>query len=262
MGEFPWTGVDYLGGLDYVMRARARPAYASRGLKLRACSPGFLDIAGFRKDLFWLYQSRYLPEKPMAHLLPHWNWPGREGEVTPVCVFTTGDEGELFLNGKSLGRQRKMPGVWDRAYRLCWDDVRYAPGRLEVVVYRQGREWARDAVETAGRGARLAVSAPVSALAADGEDVAFVEIEIRDAAGRFVPRANDRVTFEVEGPGKVLAVDNGCEVETLDYTLAGIPAFNGRALGIVRANAGAKGVLRVTARADGLEPVSLSVPLR
>ena len=114
---------------------------------IHTCNTGFLDQAGFRKDSFWLFQSRWRPELPMAHILPHWNWKEREGLVTPVYVFTSGDEGELFLNGRSLGRQRKQPGVWDRAYRLRWDDVVYEPGELKVVAYGPGGKavWYRKA---------------------------------------------------------------------------------------------------------------------
>ena len=149
MGEFIWTGIDYLGGPFWCDSWRKKPNFTNPEAQKRAlaevkergmtraaihtCNTGFLDQAGFKKDSFWLFQSRWRPDFPMAHILPHWNWKGREGETTPVYVFTSGDEGELFLNGKSLGRQKKQPGVWDRAYRLRWDDVRYEPGVLEAI---------------------------------------------------------------------------------------------------------------------------------
>ena len=99
---------------------------------------GIVDLAGFRKDRFYLYQARWRPTLPMAHLLPHWNWPERVGQVTPVHLYTSGDEAELFLNGKSLGRKKRAPGE----YRLRWDDVVYQPGTLHAVAYKDGRRWA------------------------------------------------------------------------------------------------------------------------
>ena len=229
---------------------------------IHTCNTGFLDQAGFRKDSFWLYQSKWRPDFPMAHILPHWTWPGREGEVTPVYVFTSGDEAELFLNGKSLGRQRKQPGVWDRAYRLRWDDVTYAPGTLEVVAYKGGREWAHACVKTAGAAAKLAAAAERDSIAADGEDLCFVNVSVHDADGQLVPRAKMRIDFAVEGPGEIVATDNGDETDFDDFRKPTRRAFNGWAQAIVRARAGQPGTIRVTAKADGLVPAVVTVKVR
>ncbi len=137
-GEFVWTGFDYLG--------EPTPYYSSR-----SSYSGIVDLAGFPKDRYWLYQSRWRADLPMAHLLPHWSWPGREGQVTPVHVFTSGDEAELFVNGVSQGRKRKQPGE----YRLRWDAVRYQPGELRVQAYKDGEPWASDSVRTAGSATAL-----------------------------------------------------------------------------------------------------------
>jgi beta-galactosidase len=126
-GSFAWTGFDYLG--------EPTPYYSSRSSYY-----GIVDLAGFKKDRFYLYQSHWRPDLPMAHILPHWTWPERVGQVTPVHVFTSGDEAELFLNGKSLGRRKK--GQYE--YRLRWDDVVYEPGELKVVAYKGGMPWATD----------------------------------------------------------------------------------------------------------------------
>ena len=186
---------------------------------------------------------------------------GREGEVTPVYVFTSGDEAELFLNGKSLGRQRKQPGVWDRAYRLRWDDVTYAPGTLEVIAYKDGKEWACDRVETTGAAAKLAATAECETLAADGEDVCFVNVSVHDAQGRLVPRAKMRIEFEVEGPGEIVATDNGDETDFDDFRKPTRRAFNGWAQAIVRALPGQSGMIRVTAKADGLAPATTELKI-
>ena len=278
MGEFIWTGIDYLGGPYWCDTWRKKPAFTDpaaqakalaevkeRGLTraaIHTCNTGFLDQAGFRKDSFWLYQSKWRPDFPMAHILPHWTWPGREGEVTPVYVFTSGDEAELFLNGKSLGRQRKQPGVWDRAYRLRWDDVTYAPGTLEVVAYKGGREWARACVKTAGAAAKLAAAAERDSIAADGEDLCFVNVSVHDADGQLVPRAKMRIDFAVEGPGEIVATDNGDETDFDDFRKPTRRAFNGWAQAIVRARAGQPGTIRVTAKADGLVPAVVTVKVR
>ena len=277
MGEFVWTGIDYLGGPYWCDSWRKKPRFSDSFVQERAlsevkergmtrsaihtCNTGFLDQAGFRKDLFWLYQSRWRPDLPMAHILPHWNWKGREGEITPVYVFTSGDEGELFLNGKSLGRQRKQFGVWDRAYRLRWDDVRYEPGILEVVVYKDGKEWARDMVKTTGAAARLALEAESRTVAANGEDVCYVNVSVRDAEGLVVPNAKLPVSFTLEGPGEIVATDNGDETDFSDFHSTSRSTFNGWAQAIVRANNGAAGVLRLTASSDGLDPCTAEIEI-
>jgi beta-galactosidase len=279
MGEFIWTGIDYLGGPYWCDSWRKKPNFSdpaaqrkaiaevkARGMSsaaIHTCNTGFLDQAGFRKDSFWLYQSRWRPDFPMAHILPHWNWKGREGKTTPVYVFTSGDEGELFLNGKSQGRQRKQPGVWDRAYRLRWDDVKYEPGRLEVVVYKNGREWARDSVKTTGPAARLVLESEGTAhLRADGVDLCFLNVSVCDADGFVVPNAKLPVRFSVEGPGEIVATDNGDETDFDDFRASARRTFNGRAQAIVRAKKGATGELRVKAEGRGLAASSVVVKIR
>ena len=273
MGEFIWTGIDYLGGpfwcnpwrkkpnfTDPKVQAKALAEVKERGMTraaIHTCNTGFLDQAGFKKDSFWLFQSRWRPDLPMAHILPHWNWKGREGEVTPVYVFTSGDEAELFLNGRSLGRQRKQPGVWDRAYRLRWDDVRYEPGELVAVAYRGGKEWARDIVKTTGAPARLVAAAESATVKADGEDLCYVNVSVRDAAGLVVPDAKLPVKFEVEGAGAFVAADNGDETDFSDFRKPNRRTFNGWAQAIVKPTSG--GELTVKVSAEGLAPASVTV---
>src|SRR5690606_22950344 len=133
---------------------------------------------------------------PMAHILPHWTWPERVGEVTPVHVYTSGDEAELFLNGESLGRKKRGPFE----YRLRWNEVAYQPGELKVVAYKDGRPWAEDVVRTAGDIAGLKLEVDRSLLRADGLDLGFVSATVVDARGNLVPRSKPVVTFTVEGP--------------------------------------------------------------
>lgn len=245
-GEFVWTGWDYLG--------EPTPYYAARS---SYC--GVIDLAGFRKDRFWLYQARWRPDFPMAHLLPHWTWPERAGQVTPVHVFTSGDEAELFLNGRSLGRKKK--GAFE--YRLRWDDVVYEPGRLGVVAYKNGREWARDEVRTAGAPAALDLQPDRAAIRADGTDLAFVTVRITDRDGLTAPRADHRLEFKIEGPGEIVATDNGDPTSFEPFPSPARQAFSGLCLVIVRAKPGPPGEIRLTATGEGLrsgEAVITAVP--
>jgi beta-galactosidase len=216
---------------------------------------GIIDLAGFKKDRFWLYQARWRPELPMAHLLPHWNWPERVGQVTPVHLYTSGDEAELFLNGKSLGRKKRGP----RDYRLRWDDVVYQPGTLKAVVYRKGKRWAEDTVVTAGKPAKLVVSADRAQLRADGKDLSFVTVSIVDKDGRPVPRTHDRITFKLSGPGEIAATDNGDATDLESFQSPQRKAFNGLALAIVKTKAGEGGKLTLSASAEGLEGAQVTL---
>lgn len=233
-GEFVWTGFDYLG--------EPTPYYEAR-----SSYSGILDLAGFPKDRYWLYQSRWRPDLPMAHLLPHWTWPERVGQVTPVHVFTSGDEGELFINGRSQGRRKKGANE----HRLRWDEVIYEPGEIEVVTWRDGQPWARDTVRTAGEAAGLHLAADRTVLRANGEDLAFITVRIVDAAGRAVPRAAHRLRFSLQGPGEIVATDNGDATSFEPFPSPTRHAFSGQALVIVKATGA--GALTLRAQAEGLE---------
>nr|WP_315222766.1 beta-galactosidase GalB [uncultured Duganella sp.] len=264
-GEFVWTGFDYLGEptpynddatnvfnfTDPAQQQQAAKELAElRKIKMPSRSSyfGIVDLAGFKKDRFYLYQARWRPELPMAHLLPHWNWPERVGQVTPVHLYTSGDEAELFLNGQSLGRKKRGP----RDYRLRWDDVVYKPGTLRAVVYKQGKQWAEDTVRTTGAAAKLKLAADRSALSADGKDLSFVTLTIADKDGLAVPRSHNKVKFTVSGPAELVATDNGDATSHVSFQSPERPAFNGLALAIVRTRAGQGGKIVVTATSEGL----------
>ena len=253
MGEFVWTGWDYLGG----------PYWADDMVKkfkikgIHSCATGFIDLAGYPKDTFWLFQSRWRPDLPMAHIVPHWNWPDRVGKVTPVHVFTSGDEGELFLNGRLLGRQKKDPTNWKKAYRLSWDDVVYEPGTLKVVTYKKGAPWAEQTISTTGPAAQLKLKVEDGAEA--GSDLVFVNLEVQDAEGRFVPDAAVDVTFAVKGPCELVATDNGDEADFTSFHSPMRRTFAGRLQAIVRLKPGTTGAA-LTASSSNLK--SCEIPLR
>jgi beta-galactosidase len=244
-GEFVWTGWDYLG--------EPTPYYSSR-----SSYGGIIDLAGFKKNRFYLYQAHWRPELPMAHILPHWNWPERVGEVTPVHVFTSGDEAELFLNGKSLGRKKK--GQYE--YRLRWDDVKYQPGELKIVAYKNGKKWAEDVVKTTGKPALLAVSADRSEIRADGKDLAFITVRVTDKNGLTVPTANNPIKFEIEGNGEIVATDNGDPTNFVPFPSHEREAFNGLALVIVRLKPNTSGSITVTAKSPGLTEARVVVKIK
>jgi beta-galactosidase len=241
-GEFVWTGFDYLG--------EPTPYYDSR-----SSYSGIIDLAGFPKDRFYLYQSRWRPDLPMAHLLPHWTWPGREGQVTPVHVFTSGDEAELFVNGQSQGRKKKGPFE----YRLRWDAVVYQPGELRVQAYREGRPWASATAHTAGIPARLDAHADRHAVRADGKDLAFVTVRVLDAHGRSVPTADPRIRYRVDGPGEIIATDNGDPTDMTSFASHERNAFNGLGLVVVRSLPGRTGTITLRAEAASLQSTDAAI---
>jgi beta-galactosidase len=188
----------------------------------------------------------------MAHILPHWNWPERKGQVTPVHVYTSGDEAELFLNGKSLGRKTK--GQYE--YRLKWDDVVYQPGELKVIAYKNGQKWAEDVMKTAGKATLLDMSADKPAVKADGSDLIYLTVKIEDKDRILVPRSSNLVNFSIEGPGKIVAVDNGDATSHDSFQSDSRKAYNGMCLVIVRADKGATGSFAVKASSKGLKTAS------
>lgn len=241
-GEFVWTGWDYLG--------EPTPYYTSR-----SSYSGIIDLAGFKKDRFYLYQSRWRPDLPMAHILPHWTWPERIGEVTPVHAFTSGDEAELFVNGSSQGRKKKSA----YEYRLRWDDVTYQPGELKVVAYRKGKEWARARMKTASAPARLEMSPDRASIRADGRDLSFVTVRVVDEAGVVVPRAGNQIRFTLEGPGEIVATDNGDPTSLQSFSSPERKAFNGLCLVIVRGKPGQFGKLTLRAESSSLKPAAIGL---
>jgi Glycoside hydrolase family 2 C-terminal domain 5/Domain of unknown function (DUF4982)/Glycosyl hydrolases family 2, sugar binding domain/Glycosyl hydrolases family 2 len=207
---------------------------------------GIIDLAGFKKDRFYIYQARWRPELPMAHILPHWNWPERVGQVTPVHVYTSGDEAELFLNGKSLGKKKK--GEYE--YRLHWDDVSYQPGELKVIAFKNGKKWATDSMKTAGPAAKLVLSADHSTINADGHDLSYVTLTIADKSDLLVPRTKNRISFSISGPAEIIAADNGNPIDLESFQSKERNAFNGLAVAIVRSTRQA-GTIVVKAASPG-----------
>ena len=414
-GEYVWTGFDYIGEptpynndqtllINYQTEEEKKAIEEKlakiQGSPSRSSYFGIVDLCGFKKDRFYIYQARWRPELPMAHILPHWNWAGREGEITPVHIYTSGDEAELFLNGKSLGKKQKAvigqakikmvvpnslsdkkPTIassqqdgnliesgndnnmktrwcassenkteswtvdlgeiqpikscviyWEKHaknysytidvsndasnwsvvatsrfegtnnrsihtfdtearylkvnindlndntwasfyecqvfdtnkpelykevtpeyYRLRWDDIKYEPGKLEVVAYKNGKKWASDSVRTTGEPAAVLMTPDRKVITADGSDLCYITTEIIDDKGDMVPRTSNYVEFEIDGPGEIVATGNGDATNRDCFKNTSRNAYNGMVLAIVRSFKGQPGKITITAKSIGLQ---------
>ena len=241
-GEFVWTGFDYLGE-PTPYHWPSRSSYF-----------GIIDLAGFPKDRFYLYQSQWT-DKPVVHLLPHWNWRGFEGKEIPVWCFTNAESVELFLNGKSLGSQDFKSS---KRLHLEWK-VRYEPGLLKAVGKKGGQTIVEE-VHTAGEPARLIVHPDRKQITADGEDLSFVEVRIVDKDGNLCPTADNEIVFSLDGPGLIAGLDNGDPTNHEPFKGVKHKAFHGLCLAVVKA-AHTSGEIHLTAKAEGLgsDPVSITV---
>lgn len=277
-GEFVWTGFDYLGeptpfNSDNTVLLNHAAAMDSAELAKvkaeleqidkdrptsRSSYFGIVDLAGFPKDRYYLYQSHWMPDLPMVHILPHWNFPDRVGQKTPVYVYTSGDEAELFLNGKSMGHRKKHPFE----YRLRWEDVVYEPGELKVIAYKNGKPWADTVVKTTGEAVQVRLTPDKTTIHADGEDLVFVRVSFLDRDGNEVPVAEPRVTCTVTGAGQVLATDNGDPTCLIPFHQATRPAFNGLLLAIIKAYNDGRGILTFTAEAEGVGKAELKIRIK
>ena len=245
IGEFVWTGYDYLG----------EPTPYDTYWPSRSSYFGICDLAGLPKDRYYMYRARWNDKQHTTHLLPHWNWKGREGEVTPVYCYTDGVEGELFVNGKSQGRVRKDKSSRLDRYRLRWNNVQYEPGEIRVVTYNQyGDKVGEDVRKTAGEPAQLNMVAECpdnenmgiacmvegcevehgTHLKADGNDLAFITVSLLDQDGNECPLADDELTFEVSGAGIFKAACNGDATSLEPFTLPQMKLFSGKLVVIVQ----------------------------
>lgn len=245
IGEFVWTGYDYLG----------EPTPYDTYWPSRSSYFGICDLAGLPKDRYYMYRARWNEQQHTTHLLPHWNWKGREGEVTPVYCYTDGVEGELFVNGKSQGRVRKDKSSRLDRYRLRWNNVKYEPGEIRVVTYNQyGEKVGEDVKRTAGEPAQMKFSVetpdhdPVACMVegctdehnvllnADGNDLAFITVSLLDKDGNECPLADDELTFEVSGAGTFKAACNGDATSLEPFTLPQMKLFSGKLVVIVQSS--------------------------
>lgn len=254
IGQFVWTGFDYLG----------EPSpYDTNALPNHSSMFGIIDLASIPKDRYYLYRSVWNKEAETLHILPHWNWEGREGEKTPVFVYTNYPSAELFINGKSYGRQTKHKnGTVENRYRLMWHDAVYQPGEVRVVAYdEQGNPVAEKTVRTAGKPHHIELVTDRSSLQADGKDLAYVTLRIVDKDGNLCPNDGRLVSFKVKGAGKYRASANG-DPTCLDlFHKPEMHAFGGMLTVIVQS--GEKtGEIELQATAKGIKTGTIRIPVK
>lgn len=242
-GEFVWTGFDYLG----------EPTPYNEGTP--ACSSyfGIVDLAGLKKDRFYLYQSKW-SEKPVLHLLPHWNWEDKIGQKVPVYCYTNYPKAELFVNGKSMGMRQKSNNSKYERYRLMWNDVVYQPGEIKVVAYNEDGSIAdTEVIKTAGRTFRIKTTVDRKEISADGKDLAFVTVEILDKDGNLCPKADNLLFFDVEGAASLKTVCNGDPTDQTSFSSDYMRAFNGK-LVVVLQSSGKAGKAKLKIYGGHLRP--------
>jgi beta-galactosidase len=242
-GIFIWQGIDYLGEpTPYEWPARS--SYF-----------GVVDLAGFPKDPFYLYQSVWTPpERPMLHLFPHWNWVA--GDTIDVWAYTNAEQVELYLNGTLLGVRRNE----GKAGHLMWR-VAYRPGTLRAVARTAGLETASAVIRTTAAATHIVLTADRARIRADGEDLSFVTVTVRDGRGRAVPTAEPLIRFRVSGGAQIVGVDNGDEISHTSFQAKQVRLFNGKALVIVRAGR-SSGTATLTAEGKGLAPATVRIAIK
>ena len=275
LGEFIWTGFDYLGEpTPYGGRDNSTNGYWNGHWPARSSYFGAVDLAGFPKDRFYLYQSQWTKE-PMVHLLPHWNWEGREDESIPVFVYTNAEEVELFLNGKSLGKKVKgkdktpipinfidweggrYKGDFLSPYRLMWK-VPYQKGKLSVKAYDKSKLVAQAERITAGNPAKIRLIPDRSNIKANKDDLSFITVEVTDEQGNICPNASNNIHFEVSGVGVIAAVGNGNAASTASFQSNQRKAFQGKCLLVIK-SIDKSGEINIKASAKGLTSESLMI---
>lgn len=253
IGQFVWTGFDYLG----------EPSpYDTNAWPNHSSMFGIIDLASIPKDRYYLYRSIWNKDEETLHILPHWNWEGYEGKPIPVFVYTNYPSAELFVNGKSYGRQTKNRQTVENRYRLMWHNVTYEPGEVKVIAYdADGKAVAEKNVYTAGKPHHIELQTDYTSLKADGKDLAYVTVRVVDKEGNLCPTDGRLLNFRVKGAGSYRASANG-DPTCLDlFHLPQMHAFNGMLTVIVQAGEAA-GNLELQVSAKGLKTARLVLPVQ
>ena len=248
IGEFVWTGYDYLG----------EPSPYDEYWPSRSSYFGICDLAGLPKDRYYLYRSHWRKDDATLHVLPHWTFPGREGETTPVYCYTSWPSAELFVNGKSQGRILKNPNTRLDRYRLRWNNVKYEPGEIKVVAYDyDGTANGEKIIRTAGAPARIVLKADRNSISSKGEDLSFVTVSVVDKNGTPCPTATNNMKFNVSGAGKFRAACNGDATSLVAFNSTEMPLFSGELVVVVEGLRHGTAMLSVSA--DGLPTATLPI---
>lgn len=253
MGQFVWTGFDYLGEPS-PYDTDAWPSHSSYF--------GIFDLASLPKDRYYLYRSKWNKEDRTLHILPHWTWPGREGQITPVFVYTDSPKAELFINGKSQGVREKNDSTHMNRYRLMWNETVYEPGEVKVVSYdKAGNKTGEASVRTAGKPYALKLTSNRQSLKDNGEDLAYVTVQVVDKAGNIVPNDAREVKFQVTGDGKFRATANGDPTSLRQFHKPVMDLFSGACTAIVQSG-DKPGEVTLKVIAKGLRSATLTIPVK
>ena len=248
IGEFVWTGYDYLG----------EPSPYDEYWPSRSSYFGICDLAGLPKDRYYLYRSHWRKDDATLHVLPHWTFPGREGETTPVYCYTSWPSAELFVNGKSQGRIVKNPNTRLDRYRLRWNNVKYEPGEIKVVAYDyDGTPKGEKIIRTAGAPARIVLKADRNSISSKGEDLSFVTVSVVDKDGNPCPTATNKMKFNVSGAAKFRAACNGDATSLVAFNSTEMPLFSGELVVVVEGLK--RGAATLSVSADGLTTATLPI---
>ena len=248
IGEFVWTGYDYLG----------EPSPYDEYWPSRSSYFGICDLAGLPKDRYYLYRSHWRKDDATLHVLPHWTFPGREGETTPVYCYTSWPSAELFVNGKSQGRIVKNPNTRLDRYRLRWNNVKYEPGEIKVVAYDyDGTPKGEKIIRTAGAPARIVLKADRNSISSKGEDLSFVTVSVVDKDGNPCPTATNKMKFNVSGTAKFRAACNGDATSLVAFNSTEMPLFSGELVVVVEGLK--RGTATLSVSADGLTTATLPI---
>jgi beta-galactosidase len=247
-GEFVWTGFDYLG----------EPTPYNANWPSRSSYFGIIDLSGIPKDRYYLYQSQWT-QKKVLHMLPHWNWEGREGEKVPVYVYTNYPSAEVFINGKSFGKKIFDKKVLLDQYRLRWENTIYEHGELKVVAYNEAGTVAETKIiKTAGVPTTITLEPSQNHLVANGDDLTFVTVSIKDKEGNLCPLAENLIHFTVSGAGKLRAVDNGNAASLESFEADNRKAFSGKCMAIIQSS-NEQGMIIIKASGAGLQSATLKI---
>ena len=276
IGQFVWTGFDYLG----------EPSpYDNDSWPSHGSYYGIIDLASIPKDRYYLYRSQWNTGSATLHVLPHWTWPGREGQTTPVFVYTSYPQAELFINGQSMGRKTfaqsnealdpaNAVAVTDKPmkpwgsparpdqlprYRLMWNNILYQPGEIKVIAYdKDGKQVAEQVVRTAGKPHHIQYNVDRPSISADGQDLAFITVSVVDKDGNLCPDADNLLQFSVQGSATLRALANGDQTSTESFQATAMHTFHGMLTAIVQGGKTA-GTARLTVKAQGLKPASIDI---
>lgn len=262
-GEFVWTGFDYLGEPTPYFNAEVLKMGMTDKEASRSSYFGIVDLVGIPKDRYYLYKSYWKPKETTIHILPHWNWEGKEGENVPVFVYTNGDCAELFINGNSQGKKCKKPAseISTERFRLMWKDVIYEPGNVKVIAYKEGKSIGESTIKTAGKPYKIKLTPDKINLQATGNDLSYILVEAYDKEGNLCPLASNTIEFKIEGVGHIAGVGNGNPQSFEPFKANKVNLFFGKAM-IILGSDFEKGKTKITTITAGLINDSVEIEMR